>query len=220
MLEKNNIPKKQDGVSSESNSSSTNSRRRFIRKAALSAPIITTIAAKPAWGSTIVCSGSVSGNVSQHGDDIQGGCSQGRWKKIADSGGTKPGDALPNSWPTGAYVDGKPFGINNTFESIFGREPAFGNGATLGQVMADNPQGNDKRAKMEHFAIAYALNWFTFAPIILAQAGNLANYRWPSIDAMILDYQSAVDTSLPPTSDFSLIAAMIIYLEDSWRDHI
>jgi len=220
MIEKN-PPKKEHGeISSETNSSSTNSRRKFLRKAALSAPVITTIAAKPAWGSTIICSGSVSGNVSQHGDDFQGGCSQGRWKKIAKDGGTKPGDALPNSWPTGAYVGSNPFNFDSTFVSVFGREPALGIGATLGYVMGNNFQGNDKRAQMDHFAIAYALNWFTFAPIILSQSGNLANYRWSTIEAMVFDYQSAVDASLPPTLNFSLISDMIVYLEDSWRDHI
>jgi len=199
----------------KSDSSHVTARRSFLRKSAIAAPVILSVKGKPAWGSTIVCSGSVSGNVSQHGEGTQSGCSQGRWKKISQTG-TKPGGAFPNSWPSGAYVGGKPFTIDQPFVNIFGREPSLGAGSTLGQVGADNPPGGDRKRKMEGFAIAYCLNWLTFAPIIISQGGSLGNYKWPSIEAMIVDYQTAVD-ALP---DIGLINAMITYLEDSWRNHI
>ena len=52
----------------EQKSNNTNLRRSFLKKAAISAPIISTVSSKPVWGAGICAlSGSLSGNLSNHG---------------------------------------------------------------------------------------------------------------------------------------------------------
>ena len=203
----------QDSTENNSSLNQPNSRRGFFKKAAIASPILLSVAGKPAWGSTIICSGSISGNVSQFGDDIQGGCSQGRWKTIAETG-TKPGSALPNAWPIGATVDGVAFDRTTPFVDVFGVQPVLGDDKTLGEVGSTNTQGNG-RAKTELFMIAYCLNWFTFAPIIIAQNASLANYHWPSIEALKADYLATVNHAIGSYS----FPQLTTLLEDSWRNH-
>lgn len=66
MTEQKNTPKEQGAVSSETNSSSTNSRRGFLTKVAIAAPLLTTIASRPVWAGQCSLSGNLSNNVSNH----------------------------------------------------------------------------------------------------------------------------------------------------------
>lgn len=59
MLEQNKAPSK---VSTDTSSA----RRGFLKKAAISAPILTTIAARPVWAGQCSLSGNLSNNVSNH----------------------------------------------------------------------------------------------------------------------------------------------------------
>lgn len=57
-------------------------RRRFIKGAAGAAPILMTVASRPAWGArNCTPSGQMSGNLSEQGEPcLAQGCSQGFWK--------------------------------------------------------------------------------------------------------------------------------------------
>lgn len=98
MIEKT-PPKKEHGeISSETNSSPTNSRRNFLTKVALAAPVITTIAAKPVWAGQSSCtvSGMISGNLSHQGSDVECdgyGFSPGGWWSALK------GKGHPYEWP-------------------------------------------------------------------------------------------------------------------------
>jgi hypothetical protein len=61
MIEQNKAPEK---VSTDT----TSARRSFLKKAAISAPILTTIAARPVWAGQCSLSGNLSNNVSHHDD--------------------------------------------------------------------------------------------------------------------------------------------------------
>ena len=60
---------------------SESTRRSFMSKAAIGAPIVIASSAKPAWGAACM-SGIMSGNVSNHAHtcDLSGGLSHGYWK--------------------------------------------------------------------------------------------------------------------------------------------
>ena len=67
MTEQSTPKKEQNGVSPETDASSTNSRRSFLTKAVIAAPLLTTIASRPAWGTgTCTVSGNLSNNTSNH----------------------------------------------------------------------------------------------------------------------------------------------------------
>ncbi len=81
MIEKN-PPKKEHGeISSETNSSPTNSRRSFLTKAIVAAPLLTTISSRPVWAGQCSLSGNLSNNVSNHDDTpcTMWGYSGGAW---------------------------------------------------------------------------------------------------------------------------------------------
>ena len=63
MLEQNNNSTEKNEAS-EINVSATNARRGFLKKAAISAPILTTMAARPVWAGQCSLSGNLSNNVS------------------------------------------------------------------------------------------------------------------------------------------------------------
>lgn len=64
MLEQDNKATEHNDASTEVNTSATNARRSFLKKAAISAPILTTIAARPVWAGQCSLSGNLSNNVS------------------------------------------------------------------------------------------------------------------------------------------------------------
>lgn len=66
MREQKDTPKEQGIVSPETHSSSTNSRRSFLTKVAVAAPLLTTIASRPVWAGECTLSGNLSNNVSNH----------------------------------------------------------------------------------------------------------------------------------------------------------
>lgn len=63
MLEQNKAP-------SQESTETTSARRGFLKKAAISAPILTTIAARPVWSGQCSLSGNLSNNVSNHDHSI------------------------------------------------------------------------------------------------------------------------------------------------------
>ncbi|MCJ8321076.1 MAG: hypothetical protein MJK12_15660 [Colwellia sp.] len=82
MLEENSSSKETSVVIATSETSATNARRSFLRKAAIGTPIIIASSTQPAWGAAC-SSGLMSGNVSDHAltCDISGGLSHGHWKE-------------------------------------------------------------------------------------------------------------------------------------------
>lgn len=70
--------------------SNKSSRRSFIKKAAVGAPVISTIASKPVWAGQCSLSGNMSGNTSQHDRtdclNFQG-YSPGGWKENGNGNG-------------------------------------------------------------------------------------------------------------------------------------
>jgi len=66
MTEQKNTLKEKSGVSPGINSSSTDSRRKFLTKVAVGAPLLTTIASRPVWAGQCTLSGNLSNNVSNH----------------------------------------------------------------------------------------------------------------------------------------------------------
>jgi len=199
MLEKNNIPKNQDGVSSESNSSSTNSRRSFLVKAALAAPVITTIAAKPVWAGDFKCtvSGMLSGNLSHHtGEDhCDGyGFSPGGWQKDVGH---------PYEWPAPLARDLTLTDLND--DSFGGIKDQLGhttdivprNGAsgTLHSFIAGNDQYERRFVQGLLNTRAFDLGWYQ---------GNFGSYEtdkfpflygWPyTIEQLIIAYNTGDPT--------------------------
>ena len=86
MLEQNSTSKESEEVSTEANSLIKNSRRSFLTKTIVAGPIVTVVASRHVWG-TGICSlsGSLSGNLSNHGEqsscDGPVGRSPGFWAK-------------------------------------------------------------------------------------------------------------------------------------------
>lgn len=70
MIEQNNDSTEQNKTSNEANSSATKSRRSFLTKAVVAAPLLTTIASRPVWAGQCSLSGNLSNNVSNHDHSI------------------------------------------------------------------------------------------------------------------------------------------------------
>lgn len=60
----------QNKASSKISTDTTSARRSFLKKAAISAPILTTIAARPVWAGQCSLSGNLSNNVSNHDHSV------------------------------------------------------------------------------------------------------------------------------------------------------
>ena len=128
MLEQNNNPKEEDGVSSEAKAPPKNSRRSFLTKVAIAAPILTTIAARPVWAGECSLSGNLSNNVSNHGDTSHcefNGYSNGGWKE---------GHAENNG-----YWDNINKSKGDSLSSLLGITPDIN--ATIGNALGD-PDAN------------------------------------------------------------------------------
>ncbi len=81
MLEQKNDSLVQKEPSQGVKASTNKTRRSFLKKAAIGAPVVIASLTKPAWG--VACmSGIMSGNVSNHEHtcDLQGGLSHDHWK--------------------------------------------------------------------------------------------------------------------------------------------
>ena len=102
-----------EGASSEMESL-RKGRRRFIKMAIVTAPVILTVASRPVWARNCSLSGQLSGNLSGPDDCFGEGCSPGFWKNHK------------SKWHL-AYLPGK------LFYTAFGVD-AF-HGATLGAVI-------------------------------------------------------------------------------------
>jgi len=102
MTEQNKTQKEQGEISPETHSSSTNSRRSFLTKAVVAAPILSSLASKPVWAiEQCTISGMLSGNLSTHDETCNfGGLSPGYWKN--------------HTWPFTSPTK------ENTFEQLFG----------------------------------------------------------------------------------------------------
>jgi len=140
MLEENNIPKDNNSeASTQDNSKVKNSRRSFLTKAVITGPIITSVASRPVWGAGICSlSGSLSGNLSNHGEqsscDGPIGRSPGfwsKWEKITSCKGNqqKTGRKRLYQWAQ------TPYSPLDSFSGIFGASPVAGYSDTLGAVM-------------------------------------------------------------------------------------
>jgi len=135
MLEENNIPRDNSEASTKDNSKIKNSRRSFLTKAVITGPIISTVASRPVWGAGICSlSGSLSGNLSNHGEqsDCDGpvGRSPGywaQWEKITSCNEShwKQGLKRLYNW------DRAGFSPTDSFISALGTGPD----TTLGDVM-------------------------------------------------------------------------------------
>ncbi|MFD2165570.1 hypothetical protein ACFSJY_04765 [Thalassotalea euphylliae] len=117
----------------------TELRRKFLKGAALGAPIISSIASKPVWGAGICAlSGSLSGNMSNHGTqyscDGPTGRSPGFWSKwwkvtSSNSAHHQLGLKVLYNWrEAGAWP-------SYSFSNIFGATPGAGVNDSLGHVM-------------------------------------------------------------------------------------
>jgi hypothetical protein len=116
-----------------------NTRRSFLKKTAIGAPVVSSIASQPVWGAGICAlSGSLSGNLSNHGDqsDCKGpmGRSPGYWAQWE-----KATSCNTNHWPQG---DNRIYNWSLTgylplasFSLIFGASPISAHSDTLGAVM-------------------------------------------------------------------------------------
>jgi len=107
MLEQNNNSSEQNQASQEVNASATSARRSFLKKAAISVPILTTIAARPVWAGQCSLSGNLSNNVSNQ--NTQEPCSY----NIYSPGGWLNGRAAgsgPNAdlWPYTGFTRSSP----------------------------------------------------------------------------------------------------------------
>ncbi len=133
------------------------SRRRFTR-AGLAAPIILSMASKPAFGAVCSPSGFVSyspdnpSGVRRHGTDGCGGLSPGAWRN-PDAG---RGDGSRGAWHYAGYypnprqngeLGGDPPGT--LFVDVFGVHPEFG---TLHDVLLEKP------GSLEFHVVAALLN--------------------------------------------------------------
>ncbi|MFN2337709.1 MAG: hypothetical protein ABR544_01920 [Gammaproteobacteria bacterium] len=120
-------------------------RRRLIKGAVGAAPLLITLASRPAWGGNVCWSGIQSGNVSgQRTEECIGGRTPGYYMNNVGAGGG-PG------WPTydplqGMSIDSgcadlKPNGgVNNEDKRLFSDESATNvPGTTLGQLFYSAP---------------------------------------------------------------------------------
>jgi len=137
-------------------------RRTFLKRVAATAPILLTVAGRPAWANTCTISGMCSGNISRPGQVQCQGLSLGYWKNT---------DVWPVGYDPGAKSDKKKckyFTLSQlsqnrgtTFESVFGSAD-YGNGATLMQVL--RLHGNADPYRVGGQAVAAVLNAAYFGP--------------------------------------------------------
>lgn len=69
MLDNENTSKEEGQISSRIDSSTKNNRRGFLRKVAIAAPLLTTVASRPVWAGQCSLSGNLSNNVSNQNND-------------------------------------------------------------------------------------------------------------------------------------------------------
>jgi hypothetical protein len=181
-------------------------RRRFIKRAAGSAPLVMTLANRPVWGTGTECalSGILSNNVSDHHhDDCEGlGCTPGFWKenpKAWKKTGLKPGNCIEDEDGGGHhgggyhrggseyyYVNGcrtkngcKEYDDTGTgFQAVFGA--GYGPNLTMMQVLQTMP------GSLEFHACAAALNSIAFP-----------SYFGYSLDYVVYVYQTVLDNGDP-----------------------
>lgn len=132
---------KNDNTDNEilSQTKESNNRRSFLKKGAIAAPVIASVASKPVWGSGICAlSGSLSGNLSNHGDQMSCDGPVGRspgywskWEKITSckSNQRKKGLNRIYHWKMAGYSP------TDLFSLTFGASPLNAHTDTLGAVM-------------------------------------------------------------------------------------
>lgn len=106
-------------------------RRRF-GKAGLAAPVMLSLASRPVWGTSQLCSLSgdiFSGNISNHDhrDCTEGfGCTPGFWKNNTDAWGPtgfSPGQCVSRNESDGTCSEWDAFGEGTPFADVFGFAP-------------------------------------------------------------------------------------------------
>jgi hypothetical protein len=157
MTEQNKFQKETNDISSETNSLSTNSRRSFLTKAVIAAPIVSVLASKPAWAvEQCTTSGMLSGNLSTNDEECSfGGLSPGYWKKAG------------RAWPFTSPIK------TNTFEQLFDNGALNsgddGFGVTLITVLGTGGGVNhDTLVGLNRHMVATACN-FAYASFIASQ---------------------------------------------------
>jgi len=119
------------------------SRRRF-GKAGLAAPVMMTLASRPVWGTSQLCSLSgdiFSGNISDHDHTCSEGfgCTPGFWRNNTDAWpptGFSPGRCLERHELDGTCKTWDAFGEGTLFADVFGFAPLCAPGyATLMEVL-------------------------------------------------------------------------------------
>jgi hypothetical protein len=122
MIEKNK-------ASSKISTDTTSARRGFLKKAAISAPILTTIAARPVWAGQCSLSGNLSNNVSNH--EHPDNCEL----NIYSPGGWLCGSANnSNLWGYVPYTKYSP--LKDLLGSLL---PGVPDNITIGEALAGNP---------------------------------------------------------------------------------
>ncbi len=165
-------------------------RRRLIKGAVGAAPLLITLASRPAWGGNVCWSGIQSGNVSGHrNEECVGGRTPGYYMSNVGAGGG-PG------WPTydplqGISIDSgcadlKPNGsISNEDKRLFSDESATNvPGTTLGQLFYSAPSNlrdytlmqilHQKNGSFAWHAIATYFNAHNFPTFIFRPEQALA----------------------------------------------
>lgn len=144
-----------NSVENLSETSKTANRRRFLKKGAMAAPIITTLASRPVWGGdggfdVGSISGSLSGNLSNrtYQPNKYDGCSPGYWHKA---------DRYPQQW--GSLT----IHYNTAFNTIFTNSP-FGEGLTTIINGSTNPHSQVERFAGATFMNAVADPNFPYPP--------------------------------------------------------
>ncbi|WP_448212683.1 hypothetical protein [Colwellia sp. MEBiC06753] len=143
--------------SKEITNTPSKSRRSFLIKSAMVPPVISTVASKPVWGTGICAlSGSLSGNMSNHGDqyDCEGpkGRSPGywcQWIKATFCPPKKLGFKILYNWSeAGAWP-------TTSFSLIFGSAPSSGAPDSLGGVMMLGDYNQGSTPFERHVVAAY-----------------------------------------------------------------
>lgn len=185
MLDKNFPENKQSNILSK-NTSQTNTRRSFLIKGAMVAPLIAVSTSRPVWGADDSCinSGTLSGNLSDHGCQAVGRSPGWWWKRGLDTG----------QWIVTGYDPGQ------SFHSIFLYIPFEKNGnnsteTNLETVLGDlGPSGG---VSCDMHAIAAILNFSHPGIAYTAKAGR---YTITNAGDVIAAYDTARSDPDPQTA--------------------
>ncbi len=197
--------KENKSLETDTHSSQVNTRRNFLIKSAVAAPIITSLASKPAWAvEQCTVSGMMSGNLSLHDENCGfEGLSPGYWKT--------------HDWPFSSPSK------NNYFQDLFTlgavKNTNDDYGKTLLQVLNGNGGGTNWKSLLGlNFHIVAAACNFAYAehlnnayPNGITASFSTATYNsWAEVKAA---YEAAIYQFNNETSNGKPVATLAIALE-------